>query len=934
MLFRGEKGQSIFVILYLLNMRLIPFIIILFFLSPIISSATAYNIANQARVSVSSSLGEEYDASKAIDQAIRISNKGEWASKSTVTFWGQIDYPWIQLDWDCPVNINKVILYDRPAEDSHIAGGILHFSDGSKINVWGIANDGSPKEVEFEARKVEWVRFEVTDADGSQLGLSEIEVFPSPDDYTDYVSWVNPYVETARGRYFFFVTGSQPYGMIGAAPLTRNKNQYGGGYNYNSTEILGFPQIHCWMLSGLTVMPVAGNVDPRGGEQVWKSSFCHEGEIAQPGYHRLFLDDYKVWVEQTATDRVGFYRFTYTEDNLAKILVNLGGYVGTSTMVNAKVYKKGTDRLEGYFDTAGRLWGGPEVVRIYFAVAFDAPFDVLNGWAGQTELKDISELQGLKESTPRNKGMSYHDAPSSGIEANYQVQAGRQIQMKTAISYVSTDNAWENMEQDCAHWDFDQVRQTSRQEWNEWLGKIDVKGGSHQQKIKLYTDLWHVLLGRHKLDDFNGEYPDYTDGVREGAKTKNINFHVRQLEKDEVGKVKHHMYNSDAFWLTQWNLNTLWGLAYPSVLDNFAASLLEYDVNGGLLPRGPCAGGYSYIMSGCPATSLITSAYQRGATKKWSPAKAFQAMKRNHSKGGMLALGMDKELDFYVRNGYCPGNAGLTIQWTFEDWALAEMAAKLGKKGDSDYFHKRATGWSASFNNELGLILPKNAAGQWVHTDPLSGDGYIEANAWQATFGLSHDIPELAAKMGGNDSLCNKLEYAFRQSEETDFVYGYGSGYVSYANQPGCSNAHVFSHAGKPWLTQYWVRRVKEQAYGAVTPDRGYGGHDEDQGQMGGVSSLMAIGLFALDGGSSRDPQYDITSPVFDEVSISLDPTYYKGGTFKIKTYNNSEANCYIQRACLNGKEYNAFQIPHTVFSDGGVLELWMGDTPNKDWGK
>ena len=482
--------------------------------------------------------------------------------------------------------------------------------------------------------------------------------------------------------------------------------------------------------------------------------------------------------------------------------------------------------------------------------------------------------------------------------------------------------------------DFNRVRQESQQEWNEWLGRIDVKGGSHDQQMKFYTDLWHSLLGRHKLDDYNGEYPDYTDGTREGSKTKNIRFHVRQLAKDREGKVKHHMYNSDAFWLTQWNLNTLWGLAYPSVLDDFAASLLEYDVNGNLLPRGPCAGGYSYIMSGCPATSLITSAFQKGLTRKWDQQKAFKAMKRNHSKGGMLALGMDKELDFYVRNGYCPGNAGLTIQWAFEDWALAEMAAKMGKKSDYNYFHKRATGWPASFNKELGLILPKRANGEWLHTDPLSGNGYVEANAWQATFGLSHDIPVLARLMGGNDSLCSKLDFAFKQSESTDFVYGYGSGYVSYANQPGCSNAHVFSHAGKPWLTQYWVRRVKEQAYGAVTPDRGYGGHDEDQGQMGGVSSLMAIGLFALDGGSSRDPQYDITSPVFDEVTISLDTDYYKGKTFKIKTYNNSAANCYIQRARLNGKEYNSFRIPHAVFSDGGLLELWMGDTPNKAWGK
>lgn len=911
----------------------IQIIFVLWLCCSLIMKATPYNIAGQARVSVSSSIDTAHDASKAIDRLIRIPDKGEWVSSSTETFWGQIDYPWIQLDWERPVSIDKIVLYDRPDMKSHTAGGVLHFSDGSKINVWNIANDGSPKEVEFETKIVKWVRFEVMDAVGSHVGLSEIEVFPSPEDYPDYVSWVNPYIETARGRYFFFITGNQPYGMIGAAPLTRNKNQYGGGYNYNSTEILGFPQIHCWMLSGLTVMPVTGDIDPTGGEQQWKSPFQHQGEVVQPGYHRLFLDKYKIWVEQTATDRVSFYRFTYTEENKADLLLNLGGYVGTSTMVNAHVYKKGNNGLQGYFDTTGRLWGGPDVVRIYFAVTFETPFKSLDGWTDRECFTDICEWEGTETCTPRNKGMSYYDAPTSGVKANYRVQSGDQLQMKVSISYISMNNAWENLEQECSHWDFDRVRQASQQEWNEWLGKIDVKGGRHDQKIKFYTDLWHSLLGRHKLDDFNGEYPDYTDGVRDGKVTKEIRFHVGRLAKDGQGKVKHHMYNSDAFWLTQWNLNTLWGLAYPSVQDDMAASLLEYDVNGDLLPRGPCAGGYSYIMSGCPATSLITSAFQKGLSKKWDPKKAFKAMKRNHSKGGMLALGMDRELDFYLCNGYCPGNAGLTIQWSFEDWALAEMAAKLGKKDDSEYFHKRAAGWPASFNEEVGLILPKDASGKWVHTDPLSGRGYVEANAWQATFGISHDIPRLAKLMGGNDSLCRKLDFAFRQSEKLDFVYGYGNGYVSYANQPGCSNAHVFSHAGKPWLTQYWVRRVKEQAYGAVTPDRGYGGHDEDQGQMGGVSALMAIGLFSLDGGSSRNPQYDITSPVFDEVTIRLDQDYYPGKEFVIRTRNNSSENMYIQSARFNGKPLDKYYFSHADFVKGGILELEMGAEPNEEWG-
>ena len=249
----------------------------------------------------------------------------------------------------------------------------------SKIDVLQIPNDGSPKVVSFSPRTVEWIRFEVTDGDGVGLGFSEIEVYPSPADYPDFISWVDPYIETARGRYFFFVTGSWPFGMISSAPMTRNKNQYGGGYNYNSMEILGFPQTHAWMLSGLTLMPTTGDVDPSKGEQKWKSEFSHDGEIVQPGYHRLYLNDYDIWVEQTVTDRVSMYRMTFTKDNKVNLLLNLGGYLCTSTMTNAFVKKVSDTELEGSFTSTGRLWGGPENVEIFFVAHFDRPFEHLDG---------------------------------------------------------------------------------------------------------------------------------------------------------------------------------------------------------------------------------------------------------------------------------------------------------------------------------------------------------------------------------------------------------------------------------------------------------------------------------------------------------------------------------------------------------------------------
>jgi hypothetical protein len=257
------------------------FLILLFLGISFSLGATPYNIAPQAKVTASSEMGDAYRSANICDGLISIENKGEWASKSTVNHWGYIDYPWIRLEWEQARNINCIILYDRASPKSHTAAGTLHFSDGSQVLVHTIPNNGLAKVVDFPVKKVTWVKFVVTDGDGPTLGLSEIEVYPSPEDYIDCVSKVDPYVETARELYSFFVTGSQPFGMISAAPLTRSKNQWGGGYNYNSLEVLGFPQVHAWMLSGITLMPTTGNIDPTRGEQSWKSAFTHDGEVGE-----------------------------------------------------------------------------------------------------------------------------------------------------------------------------------------------------------------------------------------------------------------------------------------------------------------------------------------------------------------------------------------------------------------------------------------------------------------------------------------------------------------------------------------------------------------------------------------------------------------------------------------------------------------------------
>lgn len=896
------------------------------------SFATSYNIAPKAKITTSSEQADR-PAANIADGIIHIADKGEWASGAQQMFWGEADHPWVKLEWDEPVTVNRVVVFDRACKESHTASVTLTFSDGSRVDIGRIPENGDARSVEFEPRTTTFIKLQITDSDGSYPGLSEVEVYPSPSNVSDLVELVDPYIETTRGRYFFFSTGSLPMGMMSAAPMTRNKNQGGGGYNYNDSYILGFSQIHAWMLSGLSVMPASGATDYGKGEQHWKSKFSHESEIVRPGYHRVYLDKYGAWVEQTVTERTSLYRMTYVEDAAAAILLNLGGYLGTSTMVNAKVNQDSPTSLSGSFDTTGRLWGGPDIVTIHFVAEFNRPFTRLDSWDSETVNRNITSFHSTGKSVARNEGMSYHDAPTAGVAPVFDLKKGEELLMKVAISYVSTDNARLNLKEENPGWDFEATCHAAYQVWNEWLGRITVEGGSDAQRVKFYTDMWHTLLGRHKIDDINGQYPDRTNGRIDGRHTFCDNWKVGQIALDKSGKPKHHIYNSDALWLTQWNQNTLWGLAYPDLLDDFCASLLEYAYHGKLLPRGPCGGSYSFIMSGCPATSMITSAYQRGINHKWNAKKAYPVLVYNHERGGMLGYNFENEFDFYCSHGYAPEKAGLTVQWAFEDWALSEMAEAMGKKKDALRYRTRSQGWRQCVHPDLKLLMPKKTDGTWLHTNPLSGWGYEEANAWQTTFGLSNDIPGLAEAMGGSDTFCHMLNFALEKSVEQDFVGGYGNGYVSYANQPGLSTAHVFSHAGKPWLTQYWVRRVNEQAYGDINPYRGYGGHDEDQGQMSGVSALMSIGLFSINGGSVRNPYYEITSPVFDAVTIKLHPEYYKGETFRIIAHNVSDSNCYIKEAKLNGVPYSDFRLPHNQFANGGTLELWLSPEADYSWG-
>lgn len=265
---------------------------------------------------------------------------------------------------------------------------------------------------------------------------------------------------------------------------------------------------------------------------------------------------------------------------------------------------------------------------------------------------------------------------------------------------------------------------------------------------------------------------------------------------------------------------------------------------------------------------------------------------------------------------------------------MAQVSKKMGAPQDYERFLKRSAYWQNIWNPETGFLMPRKKDGSWKEPfDPFEGgyQGYIEGCAWSSLWFATHDVIGLANLMGGPDAYSDRLNMTFERTADQNFLKIHS--YIDYGNQPSCQIAHLFNYVGKPWLSQYWARQVNEKAYGDVSYAKGLGVGDEDQGQMGGVSALMSMGLFSIRGATDTEPIYEITAPVFDTVTIHLNPDYYEGRQFEITTRNNSARNCYIQSARLNGKPLNQCWFDHRDFAKGAKLDMELGPKPNVRWG-
>lgn len=733
------------------------------------------------------------------------------------------------------------------------------------------------------------------------------------------VEYANPLIGTSNSRWMLGPYATVPFGMVQLGP----DNQTDGwmsGYEYSIGNVTGFSHIHAWTMGGLMLMPStldlvteegAADKPYRGAGAGYHSRIVKESEVASPGYYAVELYDSAVRAEMTATTRCGFLRFTFSEAREARILVDLAFPSEYRFKVReARITRVSDRQLEGYARSYTKLW---DEYTLHFVIRFSKPFSTFNGWTNGEVVRDVPEIQGKRD---------------VGGFVTFSPSAGEEVLVQTGLSLVDIEGARGNLaaEVDPFEWDFDAVRRTAREAWNELLGRIQVEGGSEQDRIKFYTNLYRSFCAKQTWNDVDGRYVDPREEIRQAPAGSSI-------------------YGGDAFWNTYWNLNGLWSLIAPEVMKNWVSTQLELFAAVGWTSNGPTGIEMTGIMEVTHQVALLVAAYQKGIWKG-DPEQLYRAVRHEMSEQGyrlkpFSGLVGNEFLDVYREKGYVPldvEHVSRTMDYAFSDYCVAQLARAMGKEDDARYFLERSRNWRNLFHPELKHVVPRDSDGKWKRDFSLfSGDHLIEGNAWQYSWYVPHDVPGLI-ELVGRDLFNQRLKEGFERSVAHNFAaHAFDRAqkesleyYVNHGNEVNMQAAFLFNYSGLPWLTQKYSRMILDRYYGA-TPFHGWEG-DEDEGQMGAWYVMASMGLFEMDGGTSSDSFLDLTSPLFDRTVITLDPAYYSGRQFIIEARRNSPENGYIQSATLNGLELREPRIPFRKIVEGGTLVLEMGPEPS-GWG-
>lgn len=707
---------------------------------------------------------------------------------------------------------------------------------------------------------------------------------------------VNPYIGTA-GHAHVFLGASVPFGAVQLGPDNVFRGwDWCSGYNYTDSIIKGFSHTH---LSGtgmpdlgdVLMMPFTGavktgKVTPEAPTAGPSSHFSHAKESVRPGYYSVHLDDYNIFVQLTATERVGFHQYQFPNGNDARILVDLKEGIGDKT-IETWLEKVNDSTLYGYRFSKG--WAPFQ--QLYFAMRLSVPMQ-------QFELYDNSrKLEGLSAKGDGIKGI-----------ISFGNKAGA-VLVKVGISPVSAENALANIDAEIPHWDFGKVIGDADLKWERELGRIVIDTKDTTAKKIFYSAMFHTMIDPALFNDANGEY--------RGADKK-------------VYKAPFDNYTIFSLWDTYRALNPLYTITQTERVNDMINTMLNIYKQQGKLPIWHLAGNETNLMPGMSGVQIVAEAYLKGY-RGFDTALAFEAVK-NTSLRDEFGLNYVKTLEFIPHNKV-QESVAKAMEYCISDGSIALMAKKMGKKEDAALFAKRALYYRHYFDSTTKFFRGKNEQGQWNkefgpgRTSHPWIDDYCEGNAWQYTWLVPQDVEGLIKLLGGDAAFANRLDTFFKLKIEFDpnsppDISGM-IGQYAHGNEPGHHTTYLYTYAGKQWKTAEKVRFILKDQYLNTTD--GISGN-EDCGQMSAWYIFSSLGFYPVFPASGA---YVLGSPLFDKVTIQLPDKK----TFSLKVEKNSEKNIYIQRVILNGKPWPNSYITHQQIMQGGSMTIVMGSKPNEKFG-
>lgn len=759
-----------------------------------------------------------------------------------------------------------------------------------------------------------------TSCESSVAGEAEVSIEKPVADLAQYV---DPMIGTAKMGHTY-PGATVPFGSIQLSPDTDtipyavdgkynpDVYKYCAGYQYNDKTIVGFSHTHFSGtghsdLGDFLVMPTTGELKLNPGtatnpDSGYRSRFSHEREQAEPGYYSVMLDDYNIKAEMTATTRVGMHQYTFPEAGRSHIILDLiaGIYNYEDKNVWTFVRVENDTLVTGYRQTNG--WARTR--KVYFAMSFSKPIANYG-----REQYDEQVYRGFWRKFDQSQNFPEIAGEKIRMYFDFDTAKNEKIKIKLAISPVSTEGAIENIKKEIPHWDFEKVKSDARALWNKELNKVIVESKEPDDLVNFYTAMYHSFLGPTEYMDTDGKY-------------RGIDLNIHQADK-------FTNYTSFSLWDTYRALHPLFNvLQQKRNVDMIESMMAHYDQSvHSMLPVWSHYANENWCMIGYHSVSVIADAIVKG-NAGFDQERALNAMvqtaKTEYYDG----------LQYYMDMGYVPedkngASVSKTLEYAYDDWAIAQAAKKLGKMDIYEEFIKRSENYKNVYDVASGFMRPKLNDGSFKKEfDPLDthGQGFIEGNAWNYSLYVPHAPDSMIELMGGKERFTQRLDSLFSMElpdkyfENTEDISREGIiGNYVHGNEPSHHVAYLYNWTDAPWKSQDKIRMILKDQY-KTGPD-GLGGND-DFGQMSAWYIFSSFGFYPVAPGST---QYALGSPALDKATINLE----NGKTFTIIAADQSDVNVFVEKVELNGRALTRPFIDHSDILKGGELRFFMTNKPN-----